>query len=250
MMVIHLNHFGIENGGFFSLYDPLIDIGFCIGYSAIDPANALGVQAAGIAGILWPSVAKNTSEKAIDIFDPYLYKEFSANNETANVTIGEKSFIRVLDQRTYQVVGSTRDERIQWSLTYQQQSYPCKQIDQIPDIVQLGWIVYMPSAYVTGTLQFGDKIYSINTTGYHDHNYGAWPTFAYNWIWAQFHRIDKEFALDFSGIHIPETKNDYIGYVFIRWRGQRFHIGTGCGDYFHIQPLEWQFIDGKKLFDS
>ena len=46
--------------------------------------------------------------------------------------------------------------------------------------------------------------------------------------------------------HVPLTKDDYIGYIFIRYRGQRIKIGTLCGVQFHLKPLEWQIIDGIK----
>ncbi|CAF1409434.1 unnamed protein product [Rotaria sordida] len=104
----------------------------------------------------------------------------------------------------------------------------------------------MPSARVSGSIQYNNQSFSIDTTAYHDHNYGAWATNLFNWIWAQFHRIDEEFSLVLGSYHVPTTEGTYIGYVFIRWRGQRIKIGTLCGDQFHLKPLEWQIVDGRK----
>jgi hypothetical protein len=90
------------------------------------------------------------------------------------------------------------------------------------------------------------KKLTINTAAYHDHNYGAWPTNLFNWIWSQFHRIDKQFSLVLGSYHVPLTKSDYIGYAFIRYRSLRIEIGTLCDDEFHLQPLEWKIIGNKK----
>jgi hypothetical protein len=129
---------------------------------------------------------------------------------------------------------------------FQQMSYACRQKINVPKLLELDWIAYMPSAYVVGLVKYNNRTFLINTTAYHDHNYGAWPEDLFNWIWAQFHRVDKDFSLVLGAYHIPTTEDSYTGYVFIRWRGQRIEIGTLCGDEFHLKPLEWQIVDGKK----
>ncbi|CAF3652561.1 unnamed protein product, partial [Rotaria socialis] len=231
---------------FFALYDPLVDIGFCIGYSAMDPAKTFGLEASGIAGMLWTSVANNTGQDPTNVLDGYDFEQFSAYKENATVSIGKENFIKVLDQTTYQIIGSSRNGELNWSLTFHQKSYACRQKEEVPQVLELDWIAYMPSAHVFGVIQYNTKLFSINTTAYHDHNYGAWPTNLFNWIWAQFHRVDKEFSLVLGSYHIPVTENEYIGYIFIRWRNQRIEIGTLCGNTFHLKPLEWQIVDGKK----
>jgi len=231
---------------FFALYDPLEDVGFCMGYSVTDPAKKFRLETSGIAGMLWTSVENNTGQDPIDILDIYDYEQFSAYKENATVTIGKDNSIKVLDPTTYQVVGKTKNGQTRWSLTFKQMSYACRQKEEIPELLELDWIAYMPSANVLGFIQYNNKTFSINTTAYHDHNYGAWPASLFNWIWAQFHRVDEEFSLVLGSYHIPETEDSYIGYLFIRWRGQRIEIGTLCGDQFHLKPLEWKLIDGKK----
>ncbi|CAF1428710.1 unnamed protein product, partial [Rotaria sordida] len=230
---------------FFTLYDIQIDIGFCIGYAVSDPAKTFGEQGAAVGGMLWTSVTNNTGQDSIDVSDVYNYEQFSAYKENATVTI-DQNFIKVLDETTYQVVGSSRNEQIRWSLTFKQYSYACRQKEDVPELLDLDWISYMPSARVVGVIQYNNQNFTINTTGYHDHNYGAWPTDLFNWIWSQFHRIDKEFSFVLGAYHIPLTEDDYVGYIFIRYRGQRIKIGTLCGNQFHLKPLERKIIDGKK----
>ncbi|CAF3850943.1 unnamed protein product [Rotaria magnacalcarata] len=211
---------------FFALYDPLVDIGFCIGYSAMDPAKTFGLEASGIAGMLWTSVANNTGQDPINVLDGYDFEQFSAYKENATVSIGKENFIKVLDQTTYQIIGSSRNSELNWSLTFQQKSYACRQKEEVPQVLELDWITYMPSAHVFGVIQYNTKLFSINTTAYHDHNYGAWPTNLFNWIWAQFHRVDKEFSLVLGKINALRLEH--------------------CGNTFHLKPLEWQIVDGKK----
>ncbi|CAF3799611.1 unnamed protein product [Rotaria sp. Silwood1] len=232
---------------FFTLYDQQIDIGFCIGYGIADPAKTFGQQGATVGGMLWTSVTNNTGQNSIDVSDIYNYEEFSAYKENATVTIGHQNFIKVLDQTTYQVAGRSRNGQIYWSLTYKQCSYGCRQKIDVPELLDLDWISYMPSARVSGIIQYNNHTFTINTTGYHDHNYGAWPTDLFNWIWSQFHRVDKEFSFILGSYHIPLTEDDYIGYVFIRYRGQKIKIGTLCGNQFHLKTLEWTIIHGKSI---
>ncbi len=61
-----------------------------------------------------------------------------------------------------------------WSLTFQQKSYACKQIDKIPLILETDWISYMPKRLC---------------------------------IWF-YHRIDKEFSLVLGSYHIPATEDE------------------------------------------
>lgn len=231
---------------FFALYDPLVDIGFCVGYSVSDPAKSFHQEQSGISGMLWASVENNTGQNPIDFLDPYDFTQFSAFRENATVSIGQENFIKVFDETTYQITGRSKNGEIRWHLIFQQKSYACRQREEIPQLLELDWIAYMPSAQVFGYIQYNNKTFSINTTAYHDHNYGAWPTNVFNWIWAQFHRVDRQFSLVLGSYHIPTTTDEYIGYVFIRWRNIRIELGTLCDDQFHLQPLEWQIIDGKK----
>ena len=231
---------------FFALYDPQIDIGFFIQYGVADPGKTFGKQSSSITGLLWTSVANNTGQDPVNILDEYNYEQFAAHKENATVTIDKQNLIKVLDDMTYQVIGSTQNGQVRWWLTFTQVSYACRQRVDIPQLLELDWIGYMPSARVSGVIQYDKTNLTINTTAYHDHNYGAWPTNLFNWIWSQFHRIDREFSLVLGSYHIPLTKSDYIGYAFIRYRGLRIEIGTLCDDEFHLQPLEWKIIGNKK----
>lgn len=231
---------------FFALYDPLVDIGFCMGYSVSDPGKKLHLETSGVAGMLWTSVANNSGDEPINVLDTYSYEQFTAHKENASVKIGEENFVSVFDATHYRIGGRSQNGLISWSLDFEQKSYACRQKEEIPELIELDWISYMPSAHAVGWIQLNQTKISIDTTAYHDHNYGAWPTNLFNWVWAQFHRVDRNFSLVLGSYHIPGTSDSYIGYVFIRWQDERMEIGSLCGDSFALKPLEWQTVGGRK----
>jgi len=123
--------------------------------------------------------------------------------------------------------------------------YACDETIDVPEMLQLDWISFMPSAHAIGTVDITGRTYAIDTVAYHDHNYGSWPTSLFNWIWSQFSSPQHDFALVMGGYHIPLT-DTYFGYVFIRYQGVRIKIGTLCLDHFELHPLEWQTVNGLK----
>ena len=79
-----------------------------------------------------------------------------------------------------EVVDSATGETIRWDLVYQPTARPWYAIPVQEHIGHLKgdwmkWLVYMPSAQVTGTLTIGNTTKSLQGTGYHEH---AWGRFA------------------------------------------------------------------------
>lgn len=79
-----------------------------------------------------------------------------------------------------EVEDSATGETIRWDLVYQPTASPWFSIPVQAHIGHLKsdwmkWLVYMPSAQVTGTLTIGNMTKSLQGTGYHDH---AWGRFA------------------------------------------------------------------------
>jgi hypothetical protein len=59
-------------------------------------------------------VANNTGQDPFNILDEYSYEQFSVQKENATVTIGNQNLIKVLNDTTYQVIGSTQNGQIRW----------------------------------------------------------------------------------------------------------------------------------------
>ena len=230
---------------FFALYDPSSDIAFCMGYAVDDPLGTFGGQKVGIAGMIWPSV-KNYEQNGnivLDVQDSFNYSDFHARPQDASVQITSSNRIEVIDAQHYQVIGSSKDQSIKWWLSYQQTSYACRQVVEFPEL-QLDWISYMPAARVKGVIQVHGKNTSIDTVGYHDHNYGSWPASMFDWIWAQFNEPTTDFAIVMGAYKIPLTSS-YVGYVFIRHEGKRIKIGSLCGNSFELHCLGWKKFNGR-----
>lgn len=161
---------------FFAAYDAAQDVAICFGYSVSDPAKTFKQQSSGIAGMLWPSVMNNNTTKMVPFLDAYQFEDFSATAQNATVRITQLNTIDLLDAQNYQIRGATRDGTIRWWLQFEQQRYACREAVDVPELLQLDWISYMPAAKVSGIVQYMGKNITISTVGYHDHNYGAWPT--------------------------------------------------------------------------
>jgi len=228
---------------FFAIYDEKADVAMAFGYSVTDPQQQLGLEATGIAGQWWPTVKNNPGNDMISIIDVYPFESFMATPDNATIKIGDVNSITVLDDKTYRVVGAAINGSASWNLTMTQLVYACREQVDVPELMQLDWISYMPSAHAQGTVTISGSTYDIDTIAYHDHNYGSWPTSLFNWIWCQFSSPENDFAVVMGGYHIPLT-DTYIGYVFIRYQGLRIKIGTLCDDTFELQPLQWQTVNG------
>ncbi|CAF4027312.1 unnamed protein product [Rotaria sp. Silwood1] len=67
--------------------------------------------------MLWTSVANNTGQDSIDILDAYTFEQLSAYKHNATLFIDKGTFIKVLNQTTYQLVGGSK-ERVNYNQQY------------------------------------------------------------------------------------------------------------------------------------
>jgi hypothetical protein len=233
---------------FFTVHDPEQRFGAVFGYSVADPSQAFGRESSSVAAMVWPSYEPDQlPSPCITPLDIYNYTQYSGNRQNASLSVGDKNHITTLSEGVYQIDGAIRDGSVIWSLRYTQESYPSREVFQPPGM-QLDWISFMPAASVSGFVTVNGKTFNLSSAiGYHDHNWGAWPDTLFNWIWAQFSNTTSEraFALVLGGYHVPVT-DTYIGYVFVRYNGQRFKLGTLCGDKFELTPLQFLEVDGRK----
>ncbi|EFC44937.1 predicted protein [Naegleria gruberi] len=225
---------------FFATYDPKADVGFCMGYNVQDPLRTFNKERSSMAGMIWPSVQKQ--QKVIDVEDYFTLDDFKANEHNASMQITPNNYIQVLDSENYVIVGSSHN--VKWWLQFTQTCYACREVIQVPEVIQLDWISYMPAAKVKGIIQIDGRNISIDTIGYHDHNYGSWPASLFDWIWSQFNHAESDLAIVTGSYKLPLT-SESVGYAFIRFRGKRIKIGTLCANSFELIPLEWKNFNGK-----
>lgn len=146
----------------------------------------------GASGVMVGVYNETTSYEIRDI---YKKSEFTASYEKPNVSIGKKCHINALDENTFVINGSTKDGKVIWNLTYNRLSKPYNPGGDF------GWLCYLPSAKVTGTVTFNETTYRIRGDGYHDHDWSSWsPSISspYQWRWAEAYDAANNISIVFD----------------------------------------------------
>jgi hypothetical protein len=145
--------------------------------------------------------------------------------------VGEPNTIRVAADGRYLIKGSSRDGRLVWDLAYVPEAAPWLAADPMPvgrlAWEKMSWLVFMPRARVTGTLTVDARVFVIDASGYHDHNWGEWiPTDAL-WNWAQFSSPRAALEIgDFIGKPIGVVSLDLDGERTVFTRDQYSLVHT------------------------
>jgi hypothetical protein len=148
---------------------------------------------------------------------------WSAGYEKCDVTLGKTHF-EALDANTYRVIAASSDGATLLDLTYTQADAPQFLAENVhgqdePWEVS-SWLVYMPSARVSGTvLHKGRTIRLQDAVGYHDHDWGMWHEYAKTWSWAYMSSPDKRVSFDL-GFHAAFQLSD----AYFRFMGVRLII--------------------------
>jgi len=182
---------------YFNLYDKKEDLQAVFSYQVVDPANVTGQ------GTAFVGAAAYKGDNIVTTFDLVPLASFEASYSAANVDFGANK-ISVIDPYSYRINGASANGRITWSLHYDRESNPWFAADHTnvaPDAwEQMSWLVYMPRAHVTGTVTVDGQSYDVDSSGYHDHNWGEWNLSQVRWNWAQYSEPGFSFDLgDFIG---------------------------------------------------
>jgi len=150
--------------------------------------------------------------------------------------------VDVLTPTDYNVHVHTPKRDFELNVHYHQCAYPMRQTENFKPLVILDWQSYMPCAIVTGTMQVTGKVYEIGNgyevRGYHDKNWGSWPTSKFNWIWSQYNEPAAGFAVTWGAYKVLGLET--VGYLFLRFNGTRVKLGTLCFDPFKMDVLEYK----------
>ena len=114
-----------------------------------------------------------------------------------------------------EVLDETTGEPIAWDLVYQQAASPWFSIPVQPHIGHLKgdwmkWLVYMPSANVTGSITVGNRTLNIDGIGYHDHFWGRFALSDPQITWAEASEPGDGFSLTLSEIQ-GDLRNAFMG---------------------------------------
>lgn len=193
------------------------DTQFLVSYTISDPENVTGFRKSQVLAV----VMEDGRQPAIGLQQS---RGFGADRNLPNVDIANSS-ISSQDEPNLKIWGAAENiltgEPISWDLSYQPALAPW-----FGNPVQLHvghlkgdwmkWLVYMPSANVTGVLTLGNKTREIIGRGYHDHNWGRWAFNDPQWNWAQTSKPEDGFSVTFGDV-LGEQRNTILG---LKHRGE------------------------------
>jgi hypothetical protein len=148
-------------------------------------------------------------------------KGYGGDRNNPLIDIDQNGF-NALNESTYRIYGSAADVMsgtpIKWDLIYTAAVPPWF---ATPVQMHVGhikgdwmkWLVYMPSAYVKGTISVDNQTRSISAVGYHDHNWGRWAFNDAEWNWAQVSAPDDGFSLTLGDV-LGEQRNTMLGITY------------------------------------
>ena len=201
---------------YFNLVEPEQGVQAIFAYSVVDPANKTG---RGLSSVLAVAYVAGGPHQEGAYLPP---DSFAASGDQADVTVGEDlpagGRIEVIDDRRYRIVGTVAGAHsIAWNLVYTRQgdswfAADRRHVGRLP-WEQMSWLVYMPSASVSGTMTVDDRVYRLRgARGYHDHNWGEWIPGIVTWNWAQYSGPRVRVAMgDFPRVHEGTVGVDFGG---------------------------------------
>jgi hypothetical protein len=169
---------------YFNFHDPATGIDGICTFAVFNPGDKDFLGAASLTACVFVP-GETMADPVIEYFE---LSDWSASYDKCDVTLG-KSHCEALDAQTYRVTVSTSDGGILLDLTYTQADAPQFLAHDVhgkdePWEVS-SWLVYMPSARVSGTVLYRGRTYRLqNAVGYHDHDWGMWHVYAKTWSWA------------------------------------------------------------------
>lgn len=214
------------------------DTQFFFNYFLSDPENITGLRKIRVVAL----VNEEGRPSALGIHDS---RGFGGDRSNPLVDIDQNGF-SALNESTYRISGSIVDiimgTPIQWDLTYRQAVSPWFATPVQTHVGHIKgdwmkWLVYMPSANVTGTITIGNDTKSISAVGYHDHNWGRWAFNDAQWNWAQVSAPEDGFSLTLGDV-LGEQRNTILGIKYagetIKFTGKQVRLSYSD---FSLDPL-------------
>lgn len=187
------------------------DTQFSISYFLSDPENLTGLRKLQVRAIV-------LEDDKPPIIGLHQSKGFGGDKDGPNVDIDQSGF-SYEDESNFQVRGTVEDissgAPINWDLAYESAASPWFATPVQSHVGHtkgdwMKWLVYMPSARVTGTLAWDNQTRNVEAAGYHDHSWGRWAFNDPQWNWVQVSTPEDGFAM-VLGDAIGEQRNTLLG---------------------------------------
>jgi hypothetical protein len=211
---------------------------FFVSYAISDPENKTGFR-------MIRAKAAILEDGKPPITGYHDSRGFGADRSSPNLDIDNSGF-SALNESAYHIWGSveepTTSTPLQWDLTYRA-NMPAWFAMPVPNQVGhlrndwMKWLVYMPSAEVSGTLSWNNQSRNVSAVGYHDHNWGRWAFNDPQWNWAEVSIPEDSFSLALGEV-LGAKRNAVLGMSYqgelIEFKNRELNIS--CQD-FALDPL-------------
>lgn len=204
------------------------DSRFMILYLISDPENLTGSRKLQS----WATVLEDGKSPAIGVRQS---RGFGGDLNSPTFDLDQSGF-SPLDSSGIKIWGNVPERgtasSIKWELNYLPTTSPWFGIPVQSHIGHvkgdwMKWLVYMPSAVVTGSIVVDNKTLSIDGVGYHDHCWGRWALNDPRSVWLETSTPQEGFGLALADI-TGETKNTFLGIKYanktIKFSGKQIKL--------------------------
>lgn len=202
------------------------DTHFMLTFLLSDPDNLTAYQRIQVQVIL-------LQNGQIPILGSHQSRGFGGDRNSPMFDIDKNGFSSDQEGRIHirgEVEDEATSELFRWDLVYEAAADPWYAIPTQTKTGQSGWmkwLVYMPSANVTGSFTIGNRTVDIDGTGYHDHIWGRFPLNDPQFTWAEASNPAKNFSLSYREIWENRTEDNPKAYLGIQKEGESIEFSGG-----------------------
>jgi hypothetical protein len=214
---------------YYNFQDPVTGLTGMVTFAICNPGNEYDLGTASLNFAMFKS-----NGDVVTKIDFAHVTHFSANPDNANVSIGHNT-VQCESADVYHINAASSDGEVAMDLTFKKVGASQLLANNVPGYAAWevsSWLVYMPSAKVTGQITIGaEKFQLTDAKGYHDHDWGMWMLPERIWSWAQFSSENHKMAFD-VGFHAAFQKST----AYMKWQDHELYFPQ---DQFQVTQTEW-----------
>ncbi len=215
---------------YYNFCDPATGLTGMVTFAICNPGNELDLGTASLNFAIF-----EPGKDVVTDIEFFHVTHFTAVKDSADVSIAQSS-VQVKDDNTYHIKAISETHDIKFDLVFEKKAPAQLLANNVPgysDWEISSWLVYMPSAKVTGTVYANGKTTTLaNAKGYHDHDWGMWMLPERIWSWSQFSTDDHRMAFDI-GFHAAFQKST----AYMMWDDKNLYFPQ---DNFKTQQSDWE----------
>jgi hypothetical protein len=173
-------------------------------------------------------------------FIPYQKTDFYAAGDRPEVRIGQNTLqVRQQDGELPIYEIDVKEQGLGCHLTYQAEVKgwkPGTGLSHFGDLGFFGWVIPFARASVSGMISDGEKTFSVQGIGYHDHNWlnFRFATIIEYWMWGRIY--SENFTVSYACIQCNQKVNRHLVKVLMLAKGKEVILSTGEFDFLQDDP--------------